>query len=639
MNFSCGFKNRVNLSLLLGFLLTGKMLAQDTIALKNIDIIAKKYELSQLGKKSETIDSISKQQFRFSSIADLLAFNSPVFVKSYGPGALSTSSFRGGNASQTAILWNGFNLQNAMLGQSDLALMPSVFFDDITVEYGGSSSLWGSGAVGGSIRLDNKNPFNKGLVTTSNLGSGSFGYRNGSTNILFSKQRFVSSTRIYGIRSENNFNYRDTTDKEKTLKSQQHADYDFKGLMQELKFILNPKQMLSLNAWISDNHRSLPAVNPAASSKTNQKDAALRFTANWTYDQAIFKSMIRAAWFYDKINYTDSLLSVFSKNKVQTVMAENENFFHWGKCHLLNIGVNFSSSSALASNYEGHRSASRLSFLVGNKSLFFNNRLSTYFSARAEYFSAGNLPLTGNLATEVILSKHFTAKINTARVYRQPTLNDLYWMPGGNPQLKPEEGYTVEGELKYKKEVRSMLFLISGAAYSRAIENWILWIPGVNAAPSPKNVQHVWSRGTETNCKVIYSKDQLKISVNLITAYVLSTVTSDSQENNNTRYKQLIYTPRYTVNANTAISYARIGIFFFHQYVGYRFTTSDNSEWLVPYQVSSLKLNYVIPYKKLHLSLFASCNNLGNNSYNIIASRPMPLRNYEIGITLQTRNK
>ncbi|MDP1803305.1 MAG: Plug domain-containing protein, partial [Bacteroidota bacterium] len=126
------------------FVLTSQIsLAQDTVSLQSVEVIEKKIQLSQIGKKTEQIDSTIKEQFKLNSIADLLSLNTPVFIKNYGPGALATTAFRGGNAAQTAILWNGFNLQNAMLGQSDLSLMPSFLFENIDVEYGGSSSLWG----------------------------------------------------------------------------------------------------------------------------------------------------------------------------------------------------------------------------------------------------------------------------------------------------------------------------------------------------------------------------------------------------------------------------------------------------------------------------------------------------------------
>ena len=619
-------------------LLTQGLNAQDIVALNSVEVFAKKINFSQTGKKTEIIDSTIKQQFGLNSLAELLSFNTPIFIKSYGSGALATTAFRGGNASQTAVLWNGFNLQNAMLGQSDLSLMPAILFDDVELEYGGSSSLWGSGAVGGSIHLNSKNKFNQGFVTTVNAGAGSFGLCNGFIHGLISKKRFVSSTKLYLNRSNNNFLYGDSLDKEQPLKTQKNAAYNFRGMMQEFKFMINPKQLLVVNSWLNSNQRRLPAINPSAESKTYQLDASLKLTANWSYVKTKFRSIARGAVFYDQIQYSDSLISLFDKSKVRTVMAENENFFHWAKNQQLHVGLNFSSSSATSSNYDGQRSMSRVSLLAGNRSVFFNGRFVTCLSARSEYISVGALPLTGNVSAEYHLFKNVITKINVAKVYRQPTLNDLYWLPGGNSELKPEQGFTFEGEINYRKDANAFSFFVSGAAFSRKINNWILWVPGNNGNPSPLNIQQVWSRGTETNFKVTYTKNKLKLGFNLSSAYVLSTVESNRQENSDNLKRQLIYTPRYTVNGHVFVSYKNISLFYFHQYIGYRFTSSDNLIWLNPYQLSSIKLNYNIKLRGINLSLFAACNNCLNNSYTIIAARPMPLRNYELGLSIRFGN-
>ena len=384
---------------MLCFFARNEFYAQDTVSLKGVEVIAKKMDLSQIGKKIEQLDSTIKQQFKFNSIADVLSLNSPIFIKNYGPGALSTSSFRGGNASQTAILWNGFNIQNAMLGQTDLALIPSFLFDNIEFEYGGSSSLWGSGAVGGSIHLKNRSLFDQGLTTAVSVGSGSFGLRNLSTNVLYSKRRFISSTKVYNNRSQNNFSYADTTDKKNTIKQQKNATYNFFGLMQEFKLSINPKQILSVNAWINSNQRRLPSYDQSVDGKMYQSDAASRITANWCYNGTSYRSTMRGGLFNDKINYTDSLLQLFSKSKSQTIIAENENYFTWNEHNQLNVGVNFSSSSAVTNNYESTKSLSKISFLIGNKFSFLNDRLIAYASARADHFSFGSLPVTGNLSS------------------------------------------------------------------------------------------------------------------------------------------------------------------------------------------------------------------------------------------------
>ncbi len=613
------------------------MYCQDTISLQSVEVSTEKIELSQIGKKTMTIDSAVKEQFKYSSIADLLSYNSSVFIKSYGPGGIATTAFRGGNASQTAVLWNGFNLQNAMMGQADLALMPSVLFDDVAIEYGGSSSLWGSGAIAGSIHLNNKTEFNQGLLSSINFAAGSFGVLNGSASVLVSRSRFISSTKIYINSSQNNFKYLDTLDRENPRKQQKDAQYTFKGLMQEFKYIITSKQIFSLNAWLTDNQRHLPIYNSVIRSKTYQRDDAMRLSANWTYTDKHFKSIIRGGYFIDKIDYTDSISSLFGKSTVKTKMIENENYFNLHKQYQLNLALNVLSSSATTENYSSTKSLSRASLLVGNKFSFFRERLVSYVSARVEYFSVGTLPVTGNISMEYNVFKNIKVKINVAKVYRQPTLNELYWLPGGNSRLKPEQGYTSEGELSYDKQLRNFSFFISGSAYTRMIDNWILWIPGANGNPTPANIQQVWSRGAETNWKIKYRENKFRAGAGIITGYCLSTVQSNASQNDNTTGRQLMYTPRYTANGTIALGYGNTDLVFYHQYSGYRFTMSDNLNWLVPYHVSSLRFTYKIDLKEMDLIFFAACNNIFNSNYAVMAGRPMPLRNYEFGISIKTK--
>lgn len=612
--------------------------AQDTVSLRPVEVNAHKNSVAQIGKKTVQVDSLTKEQFKFNSIGDLLAYNSSVYIKNYGPGALSTTALRGANASQTSVMWNGFNLQNAMLGQADLSLMPAVLFENVSVEYGGGSSNWGSGAMGGSIHLDTKTTFGQGLQSAINLGTGSYGLLKTSANVLVSKKRFVSSSKFYMHSATNNYAYRDTVDKENPIKKQKNASYDFKGLLQEFKFLINPKQLLTFNVWLNSNSRRLPSYNYQSESKTYQEDKAIRFTGNWTYVQGNFRSVIKAAYFKDVINYDDSLLALYSKSKVSTAMIENENYVDWLKNQKLNFSFSYSRSGAVSDNYAGDKSLSRTSVILGNKSLLWKGKLNTYVSVRAEYFSVGTLPITGNASLEYKLTKNIGAKVNAARVYRQPTLNELYWLRGGNTQLKAEQGYTYEGEFNFQKQVKRFSVLVSLAAYSRNIENWISWIPGGGGYPEAVNVQKVWSRGTETSWKLNYKKNKFKAGFSFMTAYVLSTVLADKQENGNTLNKQLVYTPRYTVNGNFSVGYERAELVLYHQYCGYRFTTTDNTQWLNPYQVSSLRSNYTCEFKKVRVIGFAACNNIFNTNYTVLSGRPMPLRNFEIGLTLQTKN-
>ena len=101
---------------------------------------------------------------------------SPIFIKSYGLGSLATTSFRGGSASHTAILWNGFNLGSPMNGQLDLSLVPVSLANNVSIQYGGAGALWGSGAVGGAILLNSEPEFDQGLTVDAGTAFGSARY-------------------------------------------------------------------------------------------------------------------------------------------------------------------------------------------------------------------------------------------------------------------------------------------------------------------------------------------------------------------------------------------------------------------------------------------------------------------------------
>ena len=71
------------------------------------------------------------------------------------------------------------------------------------------------------------------------------------------------------------------------------------------------------------------------------------------------------------------------------------------------------------------------------------------------------------------LFKPLKLKVNAAKVYRLPTLNDLYWSPGGNPNLKPEEGFTYEGSFELKIPYHHFLLETEMTYFNKNITNWI----------------------------------------------------------------------------------------------------------------------------------------------------------------------
>lgn len=612
------------------FLLNGQTKDTAAITLFEVEISSVKTKQFNSSKKNQITDSVTKHNFNLNSIAEFLAVNSHVFIKNYGPASLSSASLRGGNASQAPVLWNGFNIQNPMLGQNDFSQLPVFIFDKASIEYGGSAATWGSGAMGGSIHLNNLAQFNKGFSSTITMGLGSFENKKLNTHIHYSKGKISSNTKAYYNASLNNFDFSDTI-----KKKQSHADFIIKGFLQELSFIAFSNQKINIRAWYNQSQRNLPPVLGNTISKASQTDENIKLTAEWLYAGKKITPSVRVAYFDDVLNYTDSIAGVFSDNKTKTLITEADAKYILNQFHSFYTGYNYTAYKAITSNYNKPlQQLNKQAILLGYNLSLYKNKLIYEFHVRQEFSDNLKIPVTGNTGLYYQFLKYLKLKMNAAKVFRLPTLNDLYWNNGGNPDLKPEEGYTYEGGLEIKFNSNQFQIESELTYFNKHIYNWISWVPGAGGYPTPINLSEVYSRGTETSNSIMYLNKSFKCKIGFNSAYVLSNSVKSNLINDDAINKQLIYTPRYNYGANFTLSFNKLMLAYYYNYIGYRFTSSDNSNWLKPYSISNLRIAYKYSINNVGIMSSFSVNNLYNSSYMVVAQRPMPLRNYEISLTL-----
>lgn len=98
-----------------------------------------KRPMKDIGVQKTKFDSLALKENIALSMADILTFNSSVFVKSYGRATLSTVAFRGTSPSHTQVTWNGMRINNPMLGMTDFSSIPSYFIDEASLLHGTSS--------------------------------------------------------------------------------------------------------------------------------------------------------------------------------------------------------------------------------------------------------------------------------------------------------------------------------------------------------------------------------------------------------------------------------------------------------------------------------------------------------------------
>jgi iron complex outermembrane receptor protein len=614
------------------------VLEDSTIELNEFLIKADRLNEFSYGSKVQNTESSLVKQYKTQNLSELIRSESSVFIKSYGPGNLTTSSIRGASANQTAIIFNGFNINSPMNGISDLSLVPVYFFDDMQIQYGGSGTLWGSGSIGGSIHLNNHPFFNKGVNISAGSSVGSFNSLRHNIDILLSGQKWTSIIKVFRLTAENNFPFYNTALSDTPLQDQTNSEIDQSGLFFENYFKLNKGQTLEVALWYQKNKRNIPTSMLGLEENSHQNDDNLRLTTEWKRSVKKVDIFIRSAFFNEQIVYEDKTINLLSLSASSTLIYEAETKIRTGKGQLLNLGLNNTNISAKADAYNGIPKQSRLSLFSLYRISLFDKKLESVIGARQEIIIGSTpIPLTWSAGLTYIPFKCLSFHLNAGKVYRLPTFNDLYWIPGNNPDLSPESGYISDLGIKLKLSGKHLKFNFDPNIFNRNINNWIIWLPGLTFW-TPQNLMKVWSRGIETKSGLNYSVKNISIKLNVLTSYVLSTNEKKKSENDLSVGKQLIYVPIYNGHSNLIISYKKFKFSYSHSYTGYRYTSTDNSQYIPPYSLADIYVAYKLKLKQYSADISFKLNNIFNEKYQVVMNRPMPMMNYQLGLNINFKN-
>ncbi|MBN2633374.1 MAG: TonB-dependent receptor plug domain-containing protein, partial [Bacteroidales bacterium] len=170
---------------------------RDTLRIDEVIITRKQISSDQPGYKFFNVDSGKLMNFSQLTLNDVLRETSPLYIKEYGAGLTATSSFRGTSAGHTKVTWNGVNINDPMLGQTDFSLIPAIMADNILVSFGGASMDLGSGGIGGVINIENEPVWRKKTLIAASPSAGSFGRYSGLLKISTGTEVFQSVTRVF----------------------------------------------------------------------------------------------------------------------------------------------------------------------------------------------------------------------------------------------------------------------------------------------------------------------------------------------------------------------------------------------------------------------------------------------------------
>ncbi len=602
---------------------------EDTVKVDEVIFSNSRLANYTVGAKYVVLDSLD---LPFQNLAVALQNIGGVFVKSYGGGSLATTSIRGGNGSQTAVLWNGLPISSSMNGITDFSLIPSSLFNEIGVEFGGTSSAWGSGGFGGAVHLNNTTSFGAGLKVGAGAQLGSFGVHTQKVQVSSSSKKQVFSVSLSNDAAKNNFTYdKSFAGKDSTI-TRKHSDYNSFGVLGKYKRKLKSNQFLEVLIWYQKSSREIAPSLSQEESRASQEDEVLRSSLSWKSIQSKNTIQIKVAHFLEKIDYTDSLTSIFANNVANSIFAEISVKRKFSKVLTGNFGAMNTHTKAETDNYLTVVGENRLAMFALLKHNLLKGKLSYVLSSRGEMVNTKSIVPTASAQLKGVLTSWLSVKMKIGSLYRYPTINDLHWNPGGNVDLLPEKGYSGEAGLVFSKNTKKMILSSEITWFNKRVNDWIAWVPSGNYWV-PQNVNKVWSRGLESRSKVQFMKKNTCISAGLNTNYVLSTNESESALGNSYQ-KQLIYVPRYTGAAWLSFGYKKTQLKYQHSYTGYSFTSSDNTEYIPPFDIASLGLYYNASKGKYIIRSFFKIENLWGTQYQRLANYPMPRVSYNIGVQI-----
>ncbi len=629
----------------LQFCIVNDTLAQSSDTLKEVKVHGRHRASNDIrvnefspGQKVVTIDSATLQQYQLQNLANLLSQQEPVFVKSYGLNGLATLNFRGSSAAQSQVMWNGIPIQNAALGIADVASLPVMLMSKVNIVYGGSSALLGSGNVGGALLLEDDAPVFRSRDSDNthlslSLGGGSFSQYMGGFKASTSGSKWYFSMDGFGQFGADNFRY--TTLQGPRILMQHDTMHGTSGILRAAYKIAD-KNIISLSAWYQQNNRDVPPALFETYSDKIETDRSLRFLLDWNKQTANSTWYAKSSFIRDEETYSYEAVQLHTDDIAYQYYQEagwRKQFGQYGQL-LLFIPVQIAWLNLPDSNKTMQQDKIALAAAYDYK--HFNNRLDMALNVREEEIigqgdsiSRQNVFLPGADASYIIFN-WLTVRANAQRTYRAPTLNELYFNPGGNAGLKPEQGWSEDAGYTVKAGSGNFTLYHDLSVFNRDIHNWILWLGG--AIWTPHNIAEVHSRGVESSNNLTYATGKWKIHFGINTAYVLATTVSSYIYNDGSVGKQIPYTPRYNGQLNMGFSYRRFSFNYNHTYTGYRFTTTDESSYLLPYQTGSVQLMYSQPVHDRQWQFTGQCNNIWNEQYQVVASRPMPGINWLAGI-------
>lgn len=631
--------------------------------------------LSEIGVVKLSLDSTALRENISLSMADVIGSGSSLFVKSSGRATLSTVTFRGTSPSHTIVTWNGLPLNSPSLGMTDFSLLPACFIDRASLLYGTTSLLESSGGLGGAVSLSSSSAdIGDGIGVQYVQGVGSFTTFDEFLRITYGSSKWRVSTRVAYSSSKNDFKFvnhdkkENVYDEDHNIVSQYYPEQRNKNgaygdfhFLQEVYYSPGKNDETGLSVWYTGSDREIPLstvdYNLSRMYENRSRENTLRAVLSWRHHRSLWRLCLRGGLAHTWMAYDYSVgQQSGSVSSLTDSRTKNNTYYFNGQSDWM-IRDNLFLTANLTVKGSNVRSVDRAS-LTGDLG-YDRSRMEAGMALSARWqicsrvgaslllredVSGGDWsPFVPAFFVDALISRrgNVMARASVSRNHRFPTLNDLYFIPGGNPDLKAERGITYDAGITFGVEPSSGRIDIHGGLtwFDSYIDDWIMWLPTTKGFFSPRNMKKVHSYGIEANAAVgLKLTGDMLLDLGGSFSWTPSVNMRRISDADMSVGSQIPYVPLYSASASGRLTWRSWGLAYKWCYYSERYTmtSAENavSGALPSYFMSGLSVEKQFVFNPLDLSLKLAVNNLLDADYQTVMSYPMPGINFELFVSV-----
>lgn len=590
---------------------------------------------------SQTLRGDMLRSLSATSVADALKYFSGVQIKDYGGlGGLKTVNVRSLGSQHVGVYLDGIRITNAQNGQIDLGRYSLSNMESVSLynanrnERLQSASEYASAAT---VYMQTKRPTQTTYMME--YGCGSFGLNKLKGYFALKNLLFVDAEYQH---SDGDYAFRFRSEQEDTVGTRHNSDITFyrleaagfyKGLSTHVYYynsergLPGPVIRRLSDQWDSTDRQWDENFFIQSSYKHSWEHFGLKTNLKYSYDYLHYLQDPRtnAATMYCNNHYTQQDLygSVAAAWNTRYVSLTASTDLRWSD---LNADVyKFAYVYRLDSK-------SLLSAIASYRG--FEANIALLYTHISDHTRGAASPLS-RLTPMYLASWHggpLTVRAFHKRIFRAPTLNDLYYTLVGNAQLRPE--YTSQWDIGVDYKDRHLHLAVD--LYTSRIEDKIVAIPmKCQFRWSMVNFGLVRSLGISTTAGYDRTWGKLMLSAN---ANYTCQRDRDFSSPSDPEYKNTIpYSPLHSASLIVSLGYDGWSACTSWLYTGDRFALISNNkeDMLGAWQTVDLKLSKTFSVSRHSLQTTIECNNLTDSRHEVVKRYPMPGRNWKL--TLQWR--